>query len=186
MRGIYVFKCFLGTYILYFSRLSNHHQKNLYTPSMRKLLLSALMITSCFFINAQVDESEARTARQLVSINSGIAGLTAADLENSIVASTYKVTSRNDVQMVYLQQSYKGIPVFNEMQVMAFKQGKLVSRTGSRINAIEEKTSNNNGVPTLTVLNAVERALQNEGLTPLEQIVPLTISPDGHKYSFGK
>ena len=153
---------------------------------MRKLLLSALMITSCFFINAQVDESEARTARQLVSINSGIAGLTAADLENSIVASTYKVTSRNDVQMVYLQQSYKGIPVFNEMQVMAFKQGKLVSRTGSRINAIEEKTSNNNGVPTLTVLNAVERALQNEGLTPLEQIVPLTISPDGHKYSFGK
>ena len=153
---------------------------------MRKLLLTALMITSSFLIYAQVDESQARTAKQLVNVNSNIAGLTASDIENSIVASTYKITGHDDVQMVYLQQSYKGIPVFNELQVMAFKQGRLVSRTGSRINAIEEKANNNNGVPTVTVLNAVERALQDAGLTAREQIVPVTVSPDGHKYRFGK
>ena len=188
MQPFGVFKCFFGLYILYFSGLPilTLPPLNFYIPSMRKLLLTALMITSSYFINAQVKESEARTARQLVKLNSNISGLTAADLENSIVASTYKVTGGDDVQMVYLQQSYKGIPVFNELQVMAFKQGKLMSRTGSRISTIEEKTNNNNGVPTLTVLNAVQKALQNEGLTAKEQIVPVTTSPDGYKFTFGK
>jgi hypothetical protein len=153
---------------------------------MRKLLLAALTVLLVISTHAQVTESETNLARLLVAKNSNAIGLQSGDLDNFIVSNTYKITGRPDLRMVYLQQSYKGIPVFNELQVLAFRQDYLVSNSGSRISGIEAKVNVTDGNPAITVLGAVSEALRDANLVALEQLIPVSITQDGRKYEFGK
>ena len=153
---------------------------------MRKLLLAALSLLSFAFSYTQVNEADNAIAKQLVGKNSAALGLTANDINNSIVANTYKVTGSADLRMVYLQQSYLGVPVFNELQVLAFDRERLVSNAGSRIASLESKVNSQDGIPALTVLDAVRNSLLDAKLISSEQIVPINITSDGRKYEFGK
>ena len=153
---------------------------------MRKLLLGALTVLIVLSTHAQVTESETNIARSLVAKNSSAIGLQGGDLDNFIVSSTYKITGRPDLRMVYLQQSYKGVPVFNELQVLAFRQDFLVSHSGSRISGIETKVNVTDANPSITVLGAVGEALRDANLIALEQLIPISITQEGRKYEFGK
>ena len=153
---------------------------------MRKLLLSAIAVIFFLSIHAQVTESENNQARQLVTKNSAALGLSVADINNSIVANTYKITGRNDLRMVYLQQSFLGVPVFNELQVIAFQNDKVVSNAGTRIPGLDKKVNMIQVNPSITVLDAVQRTLNEEGLIATEQLIPISINEDGRKYQFGR
>lgn len=152
---------------------------------MRKLLLSVLCLSAYFYSLSQ-EKEETGIARQLVIKNSAVIGLSVTDVQNSIVANTYKISGRNDLRMVYLQQSFKGIPVYNELLVLAFRNDQLVSNAGSRVPSIENKINTPDATPVLTVLNAVEVALRDASLQSLEQILPIAILQEGRKYEFGK
>jgi len=102
---------------------------------MKKILLSLMFFSAVLAANSQdIDKS---AALKLVSGNKNAIGLTNEDLDNSIVSNAY-FNATAGTQMIYLQQSYKGLPVLNLIQSLAFKNGTLVSAAGQRIKGIEK------------------------------------------------
>lgn len=151
---------------------------------MRKLLLLLFTIFTFSIINAQVSDADAAIAQKLIAKNSAVIGLSAEDLQNVLVSSTYKTV--DGLQMVYLQQSYLGIPVYNQLQVLAFQNEKLVSNAGGRIPNIQKSIKGNNGIPVVSVVTALRTALVDAKTLALEAAVPIYTSVDGHKFEFGK
>ena len=138
-----------------------------------------------FFYNlsasAQISEQEKSIAFDLVKANLEKIKFTSEDLSNSEVSSTY-FTPASQLRMVYLQQTYLGISVFNQMQVLAFKNQILQSYTGSRINLINQLTKNNE-VPTITPAEAILTACTNEKITT--KIQPVLIFKENNKFNYG-
>ncbi len=150
---------------------------------MRKRLLS--LLASLFLLlhlQAQVSESETNVAKQLVAQHRVALGMSDDDLKNYLVSATY--VTREGIRLVYLQQSLYGIPVYNEMQVLAFKNEKLVSNAGSRIAAIHKKANSTTGTPAMDVRSAVGAAFAESKLTNTQ---PVTIlGTVGRMIDFGK
>ncbi|MEO7982717.1 MAG: M36 family metallopeptidase [Bacteroidota bacterium] len=151
---------------------------------MKKLYFILLTVFSFSVIEAQVSEADASFARGLVAKNSVAAGLSAEDQQNSMVSATYR--TMDGLRMVYLQQSYLGIPVYNQLQVMAFQNDKLVSNAGGRLPHIQQSITGNNAIPAVSAVTALQTALADAKAIALEAAVPLYIADDGHKFEFGK
>jgi len=134
---------------------------------MKKCLLLFVAVLSLLSAHSQLTDSDISTAKQLVAKNSAAIGLSADDLNNIIVSSTYEMTE--GIRMVYLYQSYKNIPVYNQMHVLAFRSGKVVSVAGGRIPLIEQKVNIPSGVPAITSKEAVLAAL-TESKIDLQQV----------------
>ena len=150
---------------------------------MQKLFL-LITVFSFSIIHAQVSEIDDAIAKKLVTKNSTAIGLSAEDLQNVLVSSTYKTV--DGLQMVYLQQSHLGIPVYNQLQVLAFQNEKLISTAGGRIPNIQKLIKGNNGMPAVSVVTALQTALLDAKASALEAAVPIYTSVDGHKFEFGK
>ena len=131
---------------------------------------------------AQVTEQEKSIALDLVRANLEKIKFSSDDLNNSEVSSTY-FTPASQLRMVYLQQSYLSIPVFNQMQVLAFKNQQMQSYSGSRIELINQLT-NNNGIPSITAEQAILTACLNEKI--VVKIQPVLIDKQNNKFNYGK
>jgi extracellular elastinolytic metalloproteinase len=139
---------------------------------MKKIVLFLIAVSLTFFSQAQ--NADVALANKLVASHSAEIGLTKSDLANYVVSSTYK---SDETQLVYLIQSYKGVPVNNQILVLAFKNDKLVSNAGKFIPEIEKASFN--AQPTLSAADAVSAAFSNAKLpAPLNLSV---ISTDDHK-----
>ena len=149
---------------------------------MRKILFLAGMVLLCQQTIAQVTAADASIAKELVSKNISRLSMTESDLENSLVSATY--TGSTGIRMVYLQQSLLGIPVYNEMLVLAFRGEQLVSSAGGRISSIEAKANSTTGRSTIDVRDAVRAALASAGLASTEEINIL--EEKNNKLDFGK
>jgi hypothetical protein len=93
---------------------------------MKKIFLLLITLWSAYVSMGQSNDVDKNAALQLVSANRAAIGLSPDDLNNVLVSSSYKMAGATDVTLVYLYQSYKGIPVYNQMQVLAFRNGKVV------------------------------------------------------------
>ena len=149
---------------------------------LKKVLFFSLLF-SCSFLQAQVSDADKAIALEVVQKNSSRIGLQAADIDNSIVSATYIVPG-SDVRMVYLQQSYKGIPVYNQLHVLAFRNEQLLSVTGSRVTGVEQKV-NSNGQPAVDVMRAVQTALADVNAPARELVVPVNMFNEGRRFEFG-
>jgi len=154
---------------------------------MKKNLLFLLPLLLCFVFSSrsQVTDNEKKLALGLVQTNSPVTGLTPDDLNNSIVANTYVIPGSN-IRMVYLQQSYQGIPVYNQMQVLAFKDDKLVSNAGGRLKTLNELSRNANSVPAVSSINAVQTSFNALKIKRSQEMVALKSLDNGKKVDFGK
>ncbi len=153
---------------------------------MKKILLLLGVFVSVITANAQLTPNDISTAKQVVTKNKTAIGLTDADLTNIIVSSTY--TSAEGIRMVYLYQSYKDISVYNQMQVLAFKNDKLVSAAGSRIPLLEQKVNTASGIPSISMQDAIRAAL-TESKIDLQRITGSMNAPATNawgKADFGK
>lgn len=104
---------------------------------MKKIYLLFALLASVLAGTAQ--DLSKTAALQLVSKNSQAIGLSPADLLNSVVSDAYhNKTSGTD--LVYLQQTFKGLPILNQIQTLAFKNGQLVSKAGVRLGYMERRT----------------------------------------------
>ena len=135
---------------------------------MRKILLSFLASFVLIASQAQVSENEASVARGLVSKNSTLIGLSADDLNNYIISATY--VTKEGIRMVYLQQSYKNIPVYNQIHVLAFRDGKAVSVTGGRIPYIGKRIGSATGTPSVDAGSAVKTAFAESKIITNEPV----------------
>lgn len=150
---------------------------------MKKFHLLVLALLSFTLIQAQVNQEDERVARGLISKYASEIGLSADDLNNFTISSTYETTG-DGIRMVYLQQTYLGIPVHNQMQVLAFRYGKLLSVSGGRISQISQKVNQETGRPQVTVSDAVRLALADAKLPSIQLSAPQVT--DKGNFNFGK
>ena len=147
--------------------------------------LPLLILACCFLLTAkaQVSKEDQKLALELVKTNQQQIGLTDDDLANTVVSSSYETLS-DHIRMVYLQQTFRNIPVFNQMQVLAFKNGKLVSLAGGRIAGISERVNNMAANPVLSASEAVLSAMTDRKI-PVQGALQFT-AQKGNKILFDK
>ena len=153
---------------------------------MRKIIpLIFLLFCSTLITNAQkVDQAENSLALKLVDANRAAIGISADEANNAIVSSTFedKVTR---VRYVYLLQAYKGLPVFNQMLVLSFKNDELNSRSGSFNASIEKLVTVSSGTPSVTAESAVQSALSDRGFRASQMAIPINRKDNGRFIEFG-
>lgn len=138
---------------------------------MRKIYLLILLLLTISGSFAQ--DISKTTALQLIAKNSTALGLSAEDIANSIVSNAYhNKTSGTD--LVYLQQSFKGLPVYNQVQSLAFKNGILVSGAGVRISSMEKLSRGASATAKLAAENAVRAAMNAKKIQ-----IPASFTPAG-------
>ena len=148
---------------------------------MKRILLLTSLLFAVFFANAQNDAGK---ATQLVMQNHEAIGLTKDQLANFKVSSSYY----NEVagtQMVYLLQTYKGLPVYNQMKVLAFKGDKLVSNAGSFITDMQQKTGFQQPTASVNAVQAINRAFSESKLPVPGNLPVINILENGRKLDFG-
>ena len=149
---------------------------------MKKIYLLFTLLFCVVLTNAQDDKN---LAIQLVSKHSEAIGLSKDQLNNFKVSSTYY----NEVagtQMVYLLQTYKGLPVYNQMLVLAFKNDKVVSNAGGFIPDMGNITNQQAAYPSINAMTAVRTAFSQVRLTaPASLPTPVSLE-NGNKLDFGK
>ena len=154
------------------------------TSIMRKIFLFIFPLLFCVFsINAQNNNAEENAAINLVSASKTALGLSAEDLSNVTVIRTY-TDNGTGITMVYLNQSYKGIPVFNQILVLAYKGGKLVSQAGAFNHSLEKFANAKSATPSVNAESAVQSALSDRGLHASQMAIPISTKDNGHKVEF--
>ena len=151
---------------------------------MRKILLSLVFLSSFLYMSAQSSAQTDPLAKQLVQTNAAAIGLSQNDLNNYIVSSSY-FNQTAGTQMVYLLQGYKGLPVWNQMLVLAFKDGKLISKAGGFLPNLDQLTSGRSAIPSLSAPNAVRSALTEAHLVAPSTITQRYSLANGKKIDFG-
>ncbi len=148
-------------------------------------LLFTLIIAILFAgtVQAQVTDVENKQALQLIQSNRYEINLSDYDLKNSIVASTYNNKSAGTV-MVYLQQTYKDVAIYNQLLTLAFKDGKLVSKSGEFIHNIESVGASKSSIPSANAYEAVMAAIADRKLTPKLPLVQIENTNSGKKVIF--
>ena len=134
---------------------------------MRKIIpFIALMLFSVLFTKAQnVSQAESnlalQLASQLVSANDAV-GVSAELINNQKVFYTYEDVATG-IRYVSLQQTYKGIPVYNQILALSFRNGKLLSNFGALDPNMEKAINVASGIPSITAESAVQSALSDRG-----------------------
>ena len=147
---------------------------------MKKIFLFFMAFSFAFIVKAQ--NGDIALAKKLVTQNSKAIGLTENDLRHYIVANAY---NNEGTEMVYLLQEFKGLPVFNQMKVLAFKNGQLTSNEGSFINSIDNVANGASASPALSAASAIAFAF-NEAKVPVPSVLKTpTITENGRKNDFG-
>jgi len=151
---------------------------------MRKIFLFIVPLLFCVFsINAQNKNAEENAAFSLVSGSKAKLGLSAEDLSNAKVYSTsYDDASR--IRMVYLNQTYKGVPVFNQLLVLAFRDGNLLSQAGAFNHSLEKFAAVKSAMPAVTAASAVQSAISDRGLHASQMAIAINSKDNGNKVEF--
>lgn len=152
---------------------------------MKKLLLLTGLLVSALLSQAQLSENEKSIALQLVQKNSVAIGLTPTDVKDGIITGTYVIPGTN-IRMVYLQQGYKGLPVYNQLKVLAFQNGQIVSNAGELLSGMDERTQFHSGIASVSAPAAVTTALIDRNVNVKETPVSLNAPLNGEKFDFGK
>ncbi len=81
---------------------------------------------------------ESKQALSLVQRNAAAIGISNTHLKDVMISKAYHDPTL-DADLIYLQQSYLGLPVFNSIKSIAFKADKVTSATGSFISTTANK-----------------------------------------------
>ncbi len=110
---------------------------------MRRLLSYKLVLalfTLVIVNNVVAQQNDGIRSVDLLRKNASKIGLAGSDFENLIIKDEYyNVESKS--HMIFTQQTYKGLPVYNSIQSYSFKGEEVVSFTGSKVVKIERKAS---------------------------------------------
>ena len=148
---------------------------------MKKNLLLVFALLCSFFLKAQ--EIDKQTALQIVAKNSSVIGLSADEINNSLVSNAY-YDNLAGIKLIYLQQGFQGIPVYNQLMVLAFKNESLVSKSGSFISSIGKRVNVGNGLPAMPATAAVMTALGDRKLTAKQDMFMIRSDDNGRKITF--
>ena len=153
---------------------------------MKRIFTLFLSFISVQIAMAQNNDAERSLALQLVNANLGAIGMTSTDLGNSRISDTYSYQeSGKNFRVVYLQQTFKGVPVYNQIIVMAFRDNKFLSRSGVLIAGMKILTNGKSEIPAVSSFSAVQTALSDRSLTPSGMSFPINTSDNGKFVEYG-
>lgn len=149
----------------------------------RIILLLVAFFFSAILANAQSGNMTNEETMQLVSKNNTAIGLSNDELKNVTVSSAYfdKSTGWN---MVYLQQTFKSVPVYNQMLVLAFKNGAILSKAGVYNHSLEKFVNVQSTIPTINAEAAVVAALADRKLMATKPMLVVSAKENGQKIEF--
>lgn len=117
----------------------------------------ALIAFACCANGIFAQKVDRNSAMDLIRKNAVAIGLSKNDLLNSRISDAY-IDKVSGATMVYLQQTYKGVDVFNSIQSLVFKGDKVFSIAGSRIAKFDELVNVKNGKASRSAADAVRDA----------------------------
>ncbi|MEP7236980.1 MAG: M36 family metallopeptidase, partial [Ferruginibacter sp.] len=151
---------------------------------MRKFFGFIVPLLFCVFsINAQSVNTNEQVAMSLVSVSKAALGLSVQDLGNVMVSNSY-YDDVTGIRMVYLNQSYMGIPVFNQVLVLAYKNDKLVSKAGVFNHSLQKFATGKSATPLVNAASAVQSALSDRDLHTSQMAIPISTKSNGQKIEF--
>ncbi|HXL58994.1 MAG TPA: M36 family metallopeptidase, partial [Chitinophagaceae bacterium] len=125
-----------------------------------------------------------KTATGLIVKNAATVGLSKSDLQNYRISDAY-VDQLSGATMVYVQQTYKGIDVFNSIQTLAFKNDELVAVSGSRISKIADIVNTRDAIPSRSAADAVKTAAAHLKLAVPSFLIAIKQTADARQFEFG-
>ncbi len=137
-----------------------------------------LLLATTLTLNAQ--QNIKQQALELIKKNAPALHLSTDDIDNLIVSDAYNNKLSNTI-MAYVQQTYKGVAVYNGIQVFSFRDDKVVSAAGQRIAKMANKVSEANGTPVISSTDALRLAATHIGKNIQQTIMPIAIESDGKK-----
>jgi hypothetical protein len=152
---------------------------------MKKIFLIAMVLSTAFLAKSQVIELEKVSALKLVKDSKDALNLSQLDIDNSIISSTYK-NKFAGTTMVYLQQTFKGVPIYNQLLTLAFKDGKLVSKSGNFISGVADIANVKSEVPYVNAKDALITAIADRKLLTNENPIEISTKESGKKFEFGE
>ena len=148
------------------------------------LLVSWLSLFTTMHVAAQKNTNE-NTIKKWIANNASALNFSKTDVNNLRIASFYYDKFAN-VTMAYLQQTYKGVDVYNALTTVAFKDGKVVSVTTSRIADVEKLITNKTSKPSLAPAEALRNAAADVNLSLVGRMFPLRQTPDGQEFEYDR
>ncbi len=143
-----------------------------------KTVLLGLCLTT---LSVQAQNLSNQQVQQLLQKNR--AQLNGVDWGQTIVSDAYH-NQFAGTDMVYLQQAYLGIPVYNEILTIAFKNETLKNWSGQFIESIDKKINAKLGQPVTTAIGAIQKVIAEKKLIGATSIMPLNMQ--GRKTNYGK
>ena len=150
---------------------------------MKKIFLSIFIFFIFSVAYAQQTSVDLATAYSLLEKNKTALALSDKDLSESIIASTYK-NKLAGTTMVYLQQSCKGIAIYNQIKSIAFKDGKVVSHTGNFIINANQKINVTTDIPAVNASSAVLAAIADRKLVTKQTPQIIKNDAEANKVTF--
>ena len=146
---------------------------------MKRYFILSLFIFLSFIAAAQNE-----AAMKLLKENSLAAGLSTEELRKAIITDSY-FNKYAGTTMIYIQQRHLGLPIYNQIKVLAFKNGTLVSKAGEFLNA-DKFASLTNASPATTPENAIQRALASKQTAAKASMQKIAVLGKGVKFDVGK
>jgi len=148
---------------------------------MKKILLFSILVGNVLFAASQNFDKVA--ARQLISKHADQIGLSKTDISNGIISDAY-YNETSGTRLVYLQQGYLNLPVYNRIRVLAFKDDKIVSNTGEFLPNLEKMITHKTAVPSISPAKAIKQAFKESKIeTPAT--IPIVLAGPDSKMNFG-
>ena len=151
---------------------------------MKKIYVLIITLSTFLAGTAQTNETDRKVAFQLLNTHKAALGLSTDDLNNLAISSTY-LDRTSGARIVYLQQTYRGIPVYNKFQVLAFKNDQPVSNSG-RIENNNKISKHASLVSTISAEAAINAALADRALVATQPAQLLRSKDDGQRLEFSK
>jgi Fungalysin metallopeptidase (M36)/PA domain/Ig-like domain CHU_C associated len=145
---------------------------------MKKIFL--ILLSFSFYLCGFAQSADIARATELVAKNNKEIGISEKQLNNYFVSSAY---SQDQFMYSYLNQSYKGLPVHNQMIVLSSKGGTILSKSGAFLENIENFATATSSVPTLSAKDAVLKAFASEKISATG--LGLNKVTDANKFNFG-
>ncbi|MFS8083318.1 MAG: M36 family metallopeptidase, partial [Ginsengibacter sp.] len=152
---------------------------------IKKFLLLRLSLFAslfCFTQNIYSQQINSREVQDLLKLNRSAVSLSDDDINNSIISNAYSDKVAN-ARLVYLQQAIMGVPVYNSIKVLAFKNNGLVSGSGDFIIKPGIKIGKQTISPSILPEQAIKYAAKN---LMIEEPINLKLIAGGaQKVTFG-
>lgn len=154
---------------------------------MKKLYYLLSTATLFFFLPNEIYSQQSgftkEQALSLVKENRTSLILSDEQISNAFISDCY-INQTSGTKLVYLQQGYKGYPIYNVIKTIAFKNEKPVSNTGNFLNSLSHRIAKEGDKPTVQSALSVVNAASAIGLALSG--TPVILSENNSKLNFGK